>query len=1371
MRMLFHNKREVTDILMSSFGVVRMYNRVSSNMIKILSLFCAGLIAAGSAAAPVAEVFAAATEEVPPPVKEVIPESESEKDEKQEQEDGTASFMTGSQLSYKENEVDVDADIRSEVQSDIEAEWVDIHVSSPEDIVGLADKCRLDTWSVNKRVILENDISMAGVDFKGIPSFGGVFDGRGHTVSELNIDEDRSYTGFFVYLQETAIVRNLNVRGVVSTDGGRYGAGGIAGDNYGQIVSCSFDGKVSGGSYIGGIAGFNELSGSITDTVSRGEIGGSHFTGGIAGENIGNISRCLNFADVNTIYKEQTFSVQDINLETYVTSIFGDDSNEKRESAATVGSVYDTGGIAGVSIGVIMHCVNDGAIGYDQVGYNCGGIAGRQSGYIFDCTNNGTVLGRKDVGGIVGQAEPYVTIDLSHDIAAQLNDNIQILHDLIGNTLEDAGEGSDVITDRLSVIQKFTGQALGDTRYLAGDTVGFVNGVTGSVSEAFSRIDYILDEASKKDGAVDQTVSAAENVLASGRMISESVKDLSVYDYLTPDEKKEYDENKSRLEEANNEFDRYKDEAKKAFRNYYMWVTAKDSGKESDLVFVRNDTGDYTFNISTVNDPAERSVPAFNWDSSRYPADPDGDINEFINTFGVDGGWCHHIEPGDGTWTDAQFPAEDTEADHEKHVDDTEVKTSAEVLSKEAVQQYANYRYAEAHGTLYAADVAGYAAGMTELLMKHVDEMSTEVRSDVQKAVSYMNSSVTNIREAGSETKRITSTVGDMDTITLPQLSNEYRAHTSSLADNLQGMNDNFGVLNTEINSSTGALVGDLSDVNDQFNKIMMLYSDAIDGVLDRDYSNVFEDESLGIAETCTDATIDSCVNKGYVYGDIDTAGIAGTMAIEYDFDPESDVTGISDAELNTTFITKCVLRADKNLADLKGKKNYVAGICGLQEMGTVTGCENYADITSDSGQYAGGIAGQSLSYILKSAAKGEITASSYAGGIAGDGTHIYDSLAAISVNGSDEWYGAIAGHVTDEGKVRNNYFIGDELAGIDRVSYSHKAEPISFRQLDSLEEEGMTVPEDFKRMRVAFIVKDGDDLEIIDRRSVEYGDSVSYDSYPEAATKQGYYVRWEVQGVGSVTKDTKIEGEYIKNLTTLAGSEIGENGQSEILVDGMFRNDDEIVVESFLSEINEVYDKSLVVNSFSILIPDDGSEVHTVRYALDEESVKLFEKDALQVLSNENGSWVPVGDPRLMGRYMLFEVKGNYPKLQIRLESYKKRIIRVVVLVVIGFIAAIVIAVLIIRTIIKRRAKIRKAAHIIVDKTREVTQNMGSQELFYHAEEDRFGNEVVPEEPEEESAHLDQGDGSADPNPDQSDGSADPNPDQNDSSADPLSE
>lgn len=43
-------------------------------------------------------------------------------------------------------------------------------------------------------------------------------------------------------------------------------------------------------------------------------------------------------------------------------------------------------------------------------------MPGRSCGHVAYCVNRGQVFGRKDIGGIVGQAEPYIVLNLSEDM-------------------------------------------------------------------------------------------------------------------------------------------------------------------------------------------------------------------------------------------------------------------------------------------------------------------------------------------------------------------------------------------------------------------------------------------------------------------------------------------------------------------------------------------------------------------------------------------------------------------------------------------------------------------------------------------------------------------------------------------------------------------------------------------------------------------------------------------------------------------------------------------------------------------------------------------------------------------------------------------
>ena len=57
-----------------------------------------------------------------------------------------------------------------------------IYIGTPQELTELAKNCIDDNWSLDKVVILENDIDMTGVEFSGIPTFGGIFLGQGYAV-------------------------------------------------------------------------------------------------------------------------------------------------------------------------------------------------------------------------------------------------------------------------------------------------------------------------------------------------------------------------------------------------------------------------------------------------------------------------------------------------------------------------------------------------------------------------------------------------------------------------------------------------------------------------------------------------------------------------------------------------------------------------------------------------------------------------------------------------------------------------------------------------------------------------------------------------------------------------------------------------------------------------------------------------------------------------------------------------------------------------------------------------------------------------------------------------------------------------------------
>ena len=58
-------------------------------------------------------------------------------------------------------------------------------------------------------------------------------------------------------------------------------------------------------------------------------------------------------------------------------------------------------------------------------------------GYLQNCTNTGHVLGRKDVGGIAGQLEPFLEIQYLNDKLGELDRETAVFFDLLEAAHED----------------------------------------------------------------------------------------------------------------------------------------------------------------------------------------------------------------------------------------------------------------------------------------------------------------------------------------------------------------------------------------------------------------------------------------------------------------------------------------------------------------------------------------------------------------------------------------------------------------------------------------------------------------------------------------------------------------------------------------------------------------------------------------------------------------------------------------------------------------------------------------------------------------------------------------------------------------------
>ena len=719
-----------------------------------------------------------------------------------------------------------------------------IEISRVNELIEFANKCKYDSYSKDKIVKLTADIDVSGSDFKGISYFAGTFDGGSHIISGFNVDYKGSDFGFFRYIAESGFITNLNISGSINVTGSQENIGGIAGVNKGVINESSFSGKVNASTAPGAIAGYNHENAKIVSCTSDADILATNQTGGIAGVNDGLISSCTSKSRVNTQELDTTLDIGGVDVGTLNLTQNVIDRN-------------DMGGIAGESTGIISDCVNYGKIGFAHTGYNVGGIAGKQSGKVITCSNEGEIYGRKDVGGIVGQAEPDIESEYLNDRV----DDVQSSIDIINSTL---------------------------------------NNMSSSMNNASSDVK-----------------SYTENIIDQYKELLDKLQDK----------------------------------------------------------------------LNGNNDNDEK-------------------IEDFVD-------------------------------DISKDIENSTV----------------------------ADDIHGVA-----------DTVDSEIRT-IADSIERISAQIKNIGNTVTET---------MDVVTS-----------------------------------------------------------------DDDY---IEDISSADSAQNSDGVIAKSVNRGAVHGDINAGGIAGTMNVEYDVDPEYDldITETTNVRLRSTVsdvVIYCI-----NYGEVNSKKDCAGGIVGLQELGLVYGSEGYGTAKSETGNYAGGIAGNSASAITDSYSLCNVESEDYTGGICGKGYTMQNCISIPAILGDGEAKGSLAGIIESDGEVSTNIFVNDIYGGIDDINYSGKADSASYEAVMAME----NIPDGFHRVTLVFKA----DGNVIDTKNIAYNANLGVSELPSIPDKDGYYAQWPENIVSKpILQNTVVEAEYHVWIESVAGDIASQNDKPLFIAEGKFYDDNKITL------------------------------------------------------------------------------------------------------------------------------------------------------------------------------------------------------------------
>ena len=329
-----------------------------------------------------------------------------------------------------------------------------------------------------------------GTDYS--KSFSGTFNGNGHKVSNLKINNpDKDYQGLFGYTNgaiKNIGVENVDIKGASST-------GGLVGCCASGAVTNSYaTGTVSGTSSTGGLVGC--ALGEVTNSYSTGTVSGTDQTGGLVG--------CAESSVTNS----------------YATG--------------AVSGTSQTGGLVGEAYGEVTNSYAIGAV--TGTGYCAGGLVGEAYATVTNSYATGTVSGADYTGGLVGYAASEVTNSYATGTATGTGSSV---HGLIGEGT--AGENTFSLDD-VNPSTLFTAFQVGinsDSSSQISVSTGFSYDISSLISSgaqssnAYNTINTFLEKLSTKatelgaaqnrlESALESTAVNIENLTSSRSTIKDA---------------------------------------------------------------------------------------------------------------------------------------------------------------------------------------------------------------------------------------------------------------------------------------------------------------------------------------------------------------------------------------------------------------------------------------------------------------------------------------------------------------------------------------------------------------------------------------------------------------------------------------------------------------------------------------------------------------------------------------------------------------------------------------------------------------------------------------------------------------------------------
>ena len=131
-------------------------------------------------------------------------------------------------------------------------------------------------------------------------------------------------------------------------------------------------------------------------------------------------------------------------------------------------------------------------------------------------------------------------------------------------------------------------------------------------------------------------------------------------------------------------------------------------------------------------------------------------------------------------------------------------------------------------------------------------------------------------------------------------------------------------------------MTGDIRAISAQVGVVTDTLIDAIREIENYDLEDSISDTSEENIDQVTSGRLLSCSNTAAISGDLNVGGVAGSMAVEYELDPEDDLISNSAPIYRRAYELKAILQRCTNTGAVVGRRDHVGSVCGRMDLGLI---------------------------------------------------------------------------------------------------------------------------------------------------------------------------------------------------------------------------------------------------------------------------------------------------------------------------------------------------------------------------------------------------------------------------------------------------